>query len=51
MAAAYLISTGLTEEESWALIRATRPFIRPTPPQLEQIQRFAAEGNAEAVAG
>jgi predicted protein tyrosine phosphatase len=51
MAAAYLISTGLTEEESWALIRATRPFIRPTPPQLEQILRFAAEGNAEAVAG
>ena len=44
MAAAYLISTGRTEQESWSLIRATRPFIRPTPPQLEQIQRFAAEG-------
>jgi predicted protein tyrosine phosphatase len=43
MAAAYLISTGRTEQESWALIRATRPFIRPTPPQVEQIQRFAAE--------
>lgn len=43
MAAAYLISTGLTEPESWAVIRATRPFIRPTPPQLEQIQRFAVE--------
>jgi len=43
MAAAYLISTGQTEQDAWALIRATRPFIRPTPPQLEQIQRFAIE--------
>jgi len=43
MAAAYLISTGLTEEEAWTQIRAARPFIRPTPVQLEQIKRFAAE--------
>ena len=42
MAAAYLISTGRTEEDAWAVIRAARPFIRPTPPQLEQIQHFAA---------
>ena len=43
MAAGYFISTGRTEQESWSLIRATRPFIRPTPPQVAQIQRFAAE--------
>jgi protein-tyrosine phosphatase len=42
MAAAYLISAGRTEQDAWALIRAARPFIRPTPPQLEQIRRFAA---------
>ena len=42
MAAAYLISRGRTEEDAWAVIRASRPFVRPTPPQLEQIERFAA---------
>jgi predicted protein tyrosine phosphatase len=42
MAAAYLIGTGLTEDEAWAKIRAVRPFIRPTPVQIEQIERFAA---------
>ncbi|NIV39124.1 MAG: protein phosphatase [Anaerolineae bacterium] len=42
MAAAYLISAGRTEEDAWAAIRASRPFVRPTPPQLEQIQRYAA---------
>jgi predicted protein tyrosine phosphatase len=46
MAAAHLISTGRTEQESWALIRASRPFIRPTPPQIEQIRRFAGGGRA-----
>lgn len=46
MAAAYLISTGETEESAWALISRARPFIRPTPPQLEQIGRFAAEVQA-----
>jgi protein-tyrosine phosphatase len=43
MAAAYLISTGLTVDGAWAMIRAVRPFIKPTPPQLEQINRFAAQ--------
>lgn len=47
MAAAYLICTGKTEQDAWALIRRARPFIRPTPPQLEQIQRFAAEVQEE----
>jgi predicted protein tyrosine phosphatase len=44
MAAAYLISTGLTIEQAWAKIRAARPFIRPTATQLEQIERFANQG-------
>jgi hypothetical protein len=43
MAAAYLVSTGFAEEEAWAQIRAVRPFIRPTPVQLEQLHRFAAQ--------
>jgi protein tyrosine phosphatase (PTP) superfamily phosphohydrolase (DUF442 family) len=43
MAAAYLISTGLTQDEAWERIRAVRPFIRPTPVQVEQIERFAAQ--------
>ena len=43
MAAAYLIDTGRSEDEAWTLIRTSRPFIRPTPPQLEQIRRFAVE--------
>ena len=47
MAAAFLLSTGLAEQESWAQIRDKRPFIRPTPPQVEQIQRFAAEVGTE----
>jgi protein tyrosine phosphatase (PTP) superfamily phosphohydrolase (DUF442 family) len=50
MAAAYLISTGLSADEAWASIRAARPFIRPTPPQIEQIERFAAQARHEAPA-
>lgn len=41
MAAAYLVSTGLTPDEAWARIRAVRPFIRPRPRQLAQIEQFA----------
>jgi hypothetical protein len=44
MAAAYLISTGLTADEAWKRIRDIRPFIRPSTVQVEQIQRFAARG-------
>ena len=43
MAAAYLISTGLTAVQAWTFIRQTRPFIRPTAVQVEQIERFAAQ--------
>lgn len=42
MAAAYLVSQGLSPEEAWRRIRAIRPFIRPTPEQVEQVSRFAA---------
>jgi len=48
MAAAYLISTGLTADGAWACIREARPFIRPTPPQIEQMERFAAQTRNEA---
>ncbi len=40
MAAAYLVSTGMTPDEAWAMIRRTRPFIRPTPFQIAQVEAF-----------
>ena len=43
MAAAYLTETGLTPEQAWDHIRDVRPFIRPTPVQIEQLDRFATE--------
>ncbi len=43
MVAAYLVSTGLTPNEAWAKIRAARPFIRPRPIQIAQVDRFAKE--------
>jgi protein tyrosine phosphatase (PTP) superfamily phosphohydrolase (DUF442 family) len=51
MAAAYLISTGLSMDEALALISQVRPFVKPTPPQLEMLQQFAAEARlAQAAA-
>lgn len=44
MAAAYLVSTGLSSAEAWARIREVRPFVRPMPPQLAQLDRFAERG-------
>lgn len=41
MAAAYLVSTGLTPEEAWAKIREARPFIRPKPRQISQVRKLA----------
>ncbi len=41
MAAAYLVSTGLSPEEAWARIRKVRPFVRPKPAQVAQIRGFA----------
>jgi protein tyrosine phosphatase (PTP) superfamily phosphohydrolase (DUF442 family) len=43
MAAAYLVSTGLSLDEAWALIRKTRPFVKPTPPQRAALEQFARE--------
>ncbi len=42
IAAAYLVSTGLSPDAAWETIRRVRSFIRPTPPQIEAIARFAA---------
>ncbi len=41
MAAAYLVSTGLTTDEAWARIRKVRPFIRPKAVQIDRIREFA----------
>ena len=46
MAAAYLIRTGMTAEQAWAAIRKSRPFIRPTPPQIEALAAFEAVKHA-----
>ncbi|MBN1260828.1 MAG: dual specificity protein phosphatase family protein [Anaerolineae bacterium] len=42
MGAAYLVTTGMTPAAAWQTIRSARPFIRPTPPQIEVIETFAA---------
>jgi hypothetical protein len=41
MAAAYLVHQGATPEEAWAILKEGRPFIRPTPPQLDVIRAYA----------
>lgn len=41
MAAAYLVSTGLSADEAWAQLRLARPFIRPTAVQVRQLERYA----------
>ena len=43
MAAAYLVSTGLTPDQAWTRIRQVRPFIRLQPVQVEQVERFAGQ--------
>jgi len=43
MAAAYLVSTGLTPAQAWARIREVRPFIRPNPVQVTQVEHFARQ--------
>lgn len=42
MAAAYLVSNGMTSDEAWDHIRRVRPFIAPLPVQKEQLERFAS---------
>lgn len=43
MAAAYLVHTGMDVVQAWDTIRRTRPFIRPTPPQIVALNAFAAQ--------
>jgi dual specificity MAP kinase phosphatase len=47
LAAAYFVSIGLGPDAAWDRIRAVRPFVRPTPPQIEQIQRFATHSMSD----
>ncbi|MBN1876177.1 MAG: dual specificity protein phosphatase family protein [Anaerolineae bacterium] len=47
MAAAYLVTTGMSSEKAWATIRRGRPFIRPTTPQIEVIERFSESANQQ----
>ncbi|MAS37717.1 MAG: protein phosphatase [Anaerolineaceae bacterium] len=41
MAAAYLVSTGMTPTEAWAKLRHVRPFIWPNRRQRNLVDRFA----------
>jgi protein-tyrosine phosphatase len=43
LAAAYLVSTGMTPALAWDSIRRVRPFIRPTPPQFDVVEDFARQ--------
>ncbi len=43
LAAAYLVSTGMTPALAWERIRQVRPFIRPTPPQFDVVEDFARQ--------
>lgn len=43
MAAAYLVSTGVSPNESWDYIRKVRPFILPKKEQVEIVERFAQD--------
>jgi predicted protein tyrosine phosphatase len=49
MAAAYLVSTGRSPAEAWKQIRKVRPFIRPTPAQIAQVDAFAEKVRAAPV--
>ena len=42
LAAAYLVHIGKTPEDAWSIVRGGRPFIRPTPPQIDVIETYAA---------
>lgn len=43
MLAAYFVCTGMKPSEAWAKIKAVRPFIRPMPDQIAQVDVLAAE--------
>lgn len=40
LVACYLVSKGMTPNEAWRAIRARRPFIYPTAPQLQQVELY-----------
>jgi hypothetical protein len=42
MAAAYLLAEGHSLDETLAMIRAARPFISITPPQMARLEEYAA---------
>lgn len=46
LAAAYLISTGMTLDEALATIRQARPFINITPPQMALLVEYEAQQRA-----
>jgi protein-tyrosine phosphatase len=46
MVAAYFVSTGISPADAWAKIRAVRPFVRPTPGQMQQLEAYAAQVKA-----
>lgn len=48
MAAAYLISCGYSAEDALGQIRKVRPFIRPTPMQIEALKQFEKKQKSEA---
>lgn len=41
MAAAYLVSTGLSPQQAWEVIRRARPFVWPNRRQLASVRQFA----------
>ncbi len=48
MAAAYLISRGCSAEDALDRIRKVRPFIRPTPIQIQALEQFEKKEKLEA---
>lgn len=48
MAAAYFMRTGLSLEDSLALIRQTRSFISITPPQMVALRRYEQDQHSPA---
>jgi protein-tyrosine phosphatase len=51
LAAAYLVYKGKMPEEAWSIVREGRPFIRPTPPQIEIIREYARYLTKETQSG
>ncbi len=49
MAAAYLISDGHSIESAMKLIRKVRPFITPTPAQMERLEEWVKQMNNETM--